>query len=81
MSELSPEAVAYRDAQTAEYSAYVATEQIFIDGALAFNVDDPVPAGHVKRGVVAKEQVAKPDTKAGQEAQADNPTSPKGEKA
>lgn len=76
MSELTPEAAALRKAQEAEYSAYVATEQIFIGGALAFNVGDPVPKSHVDRGVVDKEQVAKPSTKAGQEAQADSPTSP-----
>lgn len=58
-TELSPEAQAYRQQQEAEYSAYVATEQIFIDGALAFNVGDPVPKGHVDRGVVSKDQVKK----------------------
>ena len=79
--ELTPEAVEYRKAQEAEYGQYVATEPIDIDGARAFNVGDPVPAGHVKRGVVDKSLVAKPETKAGQEAQAASPTSPKGENA
>lgn len=80
MTEISPEAQVLRKAQEAEYSAYVATEQIYIDGALAFNVGDPVPKSHVTRSVVDQEQVAKPNTKAGQEAQAANPTSPATEK-
>lgn len=76
MTELTPEAAELRKAQEAEYGAYVATEQIFIGGALAFNVGDPVPKSHVTRGVVDADQVAKPTTKAGQEAQAENPVSP-----
>lgn len=81
MSELSPEALAYQQAQEAEYSAWVAKETIFIGGARAFNVGDPVPKSHVDRGVVDKALVAKPESKAGQGAQAANPTSPKGENA
>ena len=81
MSELSPEALAYQQAQEAEYSKWVAKEAIYIGGALAFNEGDPVPKGHVDRGVVNKAQVAAPDSKAGQEAQAASPTSPKGENA
>lgn len=48
-----------RDAQETEYGTYVAKERIVIDGALAFNVGDPVPASHVKRGVVTTSQVEK----------------------
>ena len=81
MSELSPEALAYQRAQTAEYSAWVAKEPIDINGARAFNIGDPVPKGHVDRGVVDKSQVTKPDSKAGQDAQANSPTSPKGDNA
>lgn len=55
-------------AQRELYSQYVATEVITIDGARAFNVGDPVPATHVTRGVVSKDQVAKTTTKAGQAA-------------
>lgn len=57
-----------RDAQVKEYSTYVATEPIQIDGARAFNVGDPVPVSHVDGGVVDKSQVAKRDTKAGKAA-------------
>lgn len=56
----------------AEYGVYVATEDIFLGGARAFNTGDPVPASHVSRGVVTKEQVAKRDTKAGQAATESN---------
>ena len=52
----------------AEYGVYVATEEINIGVARAFNPGDPVPVSHVTRGVVSKSQVAKRDTKAGQEA-------------
>lgn len=45
MSELAN----YAEAQRKEWSKYVAAERIFIDGALAFNEGDPVPAGHVDR--------------------------------
>lgn len=62
----------YRQAQAAEYGAWVATKAIDIGGARAFNVGDPVPASHVKRGVVPKDAVAKPDSKAGEAAT--NPT-------
>lgn len=47
----------YREAQVAEWSQYVAAEPIFIGGARAFNAGDPVPASHVKDGVVTKDQV------------------------
>ena len=69
MSEQSMEAVDQaREAQVKEYGTYVATEQIHIGTALAFNVGDPVPASHVERGVVDSSQVAKRDTKAGKAA-------------
>lgn len=41
----------------AEYGTYVAVAPIFLNGARAFNAGDPVPAGHVKRGVVNAAQV------------------------
>lgn len=66
-----PEQLTAEDAEaarTAEYGVYVATEDIRIDGALAFRTGDPVPASHVDRGVVVKEQVAKSSTKAAQAA-------------
>lgn len=51
----------YRKLQEAEWNHYTASETIFIDGVRAFNEGDPVPAGHVKNGVVQKSQVtAKP---------------------
>ena len=55
MSELDQ----YAEAVRREWSKYVATEQIFIGGALAFNDGDPVPAGHVDRedAPVRKDQV------------------------
>jgi hypothetical protein len=51
-----------------EYGTYVATQTIHIGGARAFNVGDPVPVSHVKRGVVSAEQVAKATTKSGRAA-------------
>jgi hypothetical protein len=39
----------HRKAVEAEYGQWVATEQIHIDGALAFDVGHPVPVGHVKK--------------------------------
>jgi hypothetical protein len=47
----------YQAAQEAEWGQYVATQPIFVDGVRAFNTGDPVPAGHVKNGLVAKAQV------------------------
>jgi hypothetical protein len=46
-----------------EYGQYVATEAIDIGGARAFNAGDPVPASHVERGVVPREQVVGSNTK------------------
>lgn len=59
-----------REAQEKEYGVYVATETIFIGGARAFNVGDPVPVSHVEREnpPVNKDQVAKVTTKAGRAA-------------
>lgn len=51
------EATAQRDAQIAEYSQWVATSPIDINGARAFNAGDPVPASHVDRGVVGRDLV------------------------
>lgn len=52
------------DAQAREYGEFIAVERILIDGVTAFNAGDPVPKGHVERGVVANEQVARRNTKA-----------------
>jgi hypothetical protein len=56
LEEMTPEE--YREYQEAEWGQYVATQPIFVDGVRAFNAGDPVPAGHVKNGLVAKAQVA-----------------------
>lgn len=63
MSDLSPDEE-YRRQQADEYGQYVATKVIHIRGARAFNEGDPVPASHVKNGVVSKDDVAKVGTKA-----------------
>lgn len=47
----------YRDLQDKEWSQYVATERIYIGGALAFVPGDAVPASHVTNKVVNKDQV------------------------
>ena len=73
MPDLSPDEV-LRKAQEVEYSTYVATEVILIDGARAFNVGDPVPASHIERGVVASDSVAKSTTKAARAAVEQSPT-------
>lgn len=51
MAEVSTNATAedLRKSIEAEYGQWVATEKIYIDGALAFNVGHPVPVGHVKK--------------------------------
>ena len=58
-------AAQFREVQGEEYGQYVAAQTIFIDGARAFNVGDPVPASHVDRGVVAADEVKSITTKAG----------------
>jgi hypothetical protein len=60
----TPEVDGFLAAQAKEYGTYVAVEPIRVGGALAFNVGDPVPVGHVVRGVVKDTQVAKTNTKA-----------------
>lgn len=55
-----------RDAQAKEYGQFVAAETIYINGARAFNIGDPVPVSHVDRGVVNAEQVQKTSTEADQ---------------
>lgn len=55
-----------REEQAKEYGTYVAAQTIFIEGARAFNVGDPVPVSHVERGVVKDDEVKKVSTKAGQ---------------
>ena len=57
------EAAARQKEQEKEYGTYVAVNPIMIGNALAFNTGDPVPAGHVERGVVSSEDVAKVGTK------------------
>ena len=54
----------YQAKQEAEWNQYVATERIYIGGALAFLPGHKVPAGHVKNGLVAKAQVTSPDNAA-----------------
>ena len=73
MPDLSPDEE-LRQAQAAEYGTYVATQNIEINGARAFNIGDPVPVSHVKRGVVAEDSVAKASTKAAKAAVEQNPT-------
>ena len=60
----------YSDEQRREWGRYVATERIFIGGALAFLPGDPVPIGHVEGddAPVSKEQVARVNTKAAEAA-------------
>jgi hypothetical protein len=52
-----------RAEQAKEYGQYVATSVIYVAGARAFNVGDPVPVSHVESGVVAREQVVGANTK------------------
>jgi hypothetical protein len=47
----------YQRASVDEWSHYVATQAIFINGVRAFNEGDAVPTSHVERGVVAREEV------------------------
>lgn len=51
--------------QAREYGTYLAKEPINIGTARAFNVGDPVPVSHVKRGIVSEDAVVKRSTKAG----------------
>ncbi len=62
MSE-TPTVEAHREAVRAEYSKWVATEVITINGVRAFNPGDAVPVGHVESGVVDKSQVTGANTK------------------
>jgi hypothetical protein len=73
MPDVSPDEE-LRQAQSREYGTFVAARAIDIGGARAFNEGDPVPASHVERGVVSKDDVVKPNTKAGHAAVANNPT-------
>lgn len=73
MPDLSPDEE-LRRAQAAEYGTFVATKEILIDGARAFNVGDPVPVSHVERGVVDADSVAKSTTKAARAAAEQSPT-------
>jgi hypothetical protein len=66
MADTPLTAAQFREVQGDEYGQYVAAQTIFIEGARAFNVGDPVPASHVERGVVAADEVKKVSTKAGQ---------------
>lgn len=62
MSEMTVEQ--HREAVRAEYSKWVATEVIEINGVRAFNPGDAVPVSHVESGVVSKDQVTGANTKA-----------------
>lgn len=53
----------------AEYGTYVAAKVIDIDGVRAFNPGDPVPASHVKRGVVGSDSVKKKNSAAAKPAE------------
>ena len=65
----SPKTVAeFQDALTSEWGTYVAIVPIDLNGARAANPGDPIPASHVKQGLVSEEQVAKRSTKAGRAA-------------
>jgi hypothetical protein len=66
MADTPITAAQFREVQGDEYGQYVAAQTIFIEGARAFNVGDPVPSSHVERGVVAADEVKKVSTKAGQ---------------
>lgn len=57
------EVEALRQAQLKEYGQYVAAVAIDIGGGRAFNPGDPVPASHVERGVVSRDDVVGPKTK------------------
>lgn len=60
----------YAEGVRKEYSTYVATQAIDVNGARAYNVGDPVPASAVAgdNPTVGESQVAKVSTKAGQSA-------------
>lgn len=68
MSESPQTAADHQAAVESEYGTYVAVETIFIGGARAFNVGDPVPVSHVSENKVPEGSVAKITTKAGREA-------------
>lgn len=51
-----------RKQRIVEYGQYVAKESIFIGGALAFTEGHPVPATHVRDGIVSADQVEKVQT-------------------
>lgn len=53
----------FRAAVAREYSAWVAVEDISIDGTPAFRRGDPVPKSHVESGVVDKSSVVGRNTK------------------
>lgn len=50
-----------RQEREREFGQYVAVRPIDLEGARAFNTGDPVPAGHVARGVVPDGSVKKRD--------------------
>lgn len=65
-----------RKERIAEYGQYVATEDIFIGGALAFTPGHPVPATHVRLGIVSEDQVEKVATAAAAKKAAESSTPP-----
>lgn len=52
-----------REAESAkEYGTYTAVDVIYLGGARAFNVGDPVPVSHVENKIVNAAQVSKTAT-------------------
>jgi len=67
----------HRKAIADEYGAWVATQQIYVGSALAYNVGDPVPATNVQAfGYDKNNLVAKAPTVAGSEAVAEAAETP-----
>jgi hypothetical protein len=62
----TPEEVrSFREQQAAEWSQYVAVQQITFNGALAFNLGDSVPASWVAKNKPDETLVAKIGSKSG----------------
>jgi hypothetical protein len=59
VAEPLDDAQTFRAAQAVEWGTYIAVAPISIDGVRAFNPGDPVPVGHVTRGLVDETQVAR----------------------
>jgi hypothetical protein len=62
----------YRKTLRDEYGEFVALQQIYFDGALAYNVGDPVPKSNVEaHGYLDDGLVARTTTKAAAKAKGD----------